>query len=132
MTHAIKDDRTKAQIIADAEAADKKHGAMLNRQIDSINRLLEAQEMGPVKRYELELMTLNEQVALADIRREAYERILRKIRQSCKDRLNTSILTDVMAQKFLTLIEEVMPSERPDNVDEGRPEEGPGVAEETP
>lgn len=113
----MSDTRTKKQILDDARALDERRQAQIARQIDSINRLLEAQEVGPVKRYEHELMTLNEQIALADIRRENMEGTLRKIRQRAADSLrmhSSSVLDSILED-----IREVMPDEKSPRVAEG-------------
>jgi hypothetical protein len=106
-----------------AQELDERRQAQIARQIDSINRLLEADGTGPIKPYEHELMTLNEQLALADVRREHLEGVLRKIRQSCRDRLNGGLTGSSRRdpiENYLEWIKEVIPDEGPGYVAEGR------------
>jgi hypothetical protein len=77
----------KAEIIRRAQELDTRRQAQIARQIDSINRLIDAQGSPRVYRYEHELMTLNEKLALTDIRVTALERALNKVAQKVRDRL---------------------------------------------
>lgn len=120
------DNRTKAQIVADAVQLDQRRQQQIKRQIDSINRLMGHELDGKVDpgmpRYEHELMHLNEQLALKDIRVEMLEGVLRRIRQSCTDRLAAGIAGSTHREPFetvLNMMEEVMPNERPAHVATG-------------
>lgn len=83
----------KREIIQRARDLDLRRQQQISRQIDSINRLLEATKAdnpGSVPPYEHELMTLNEQLATKDIRVAALERALGKVSQMVRDRLNAA------------------------------------------
>lgn len=126
--------KSKRDIIRDAEAEYERMSGMINRQLDQINRLLGHELDGgdpTIPRYQHEFMHLNEQLSLADIRREAYEGVLRRIKQKIVDKNRAwtagSVSMGHYTADFLTeikkMIEEVMPDARPDHVDEGRPDD---------
>jgi hypothetical protein len=112
---------SKAQIVEAVKELDARRQAQIQRQIDSINRLLASIENGEShrQRYEHELMRLNEQLALMDVRLGMKTEVLRRIKQSCRDR--AVMPGGDHAAKILAMIEEVMPDARSDDVDSGRP-----------
>lgn len=88
---------SKREVIRRAEAQVDAYQAQIARQVDSINRLLGHQ---PDKdsteartfRYEHELMTLNEQLALADVRQTQLMDLMARIRQHAVDTGNDRLL----------------------------------------
>lgn len=97
MTRTIDRNRSKADIIRDAQAMADRYQATIARQVDSINRLLGHQpnkdsHEARVFRYEHELQTLNEQLALADVRQTAMMELMARIRQHAIDTGNDRLL----------------------------------------
>jgi hypothetical protein len=89
--------RSKADIIREAEAMSERYQACIARQVDSINRLLGHQPNkdtteARVFRYEHELMTLNEQLGLADVRQRELMDLVRRVRQHAVDTTNDRLL----------------------------------------
>ena len=90
--------RSKKDIIREAQGIIDRQQAMNARQIDSINRLLghdpskKDSHEERVYRYEHELMHVNEQLALADVRRGQMDDILRRVRQHAVDTDNANLL----------------------------------------
>jgi hypothetical protein len=83
---------SKREILRRAQEMVDKYQANIARQIDSINRLLDHQDKPGVYRYEHELMALNEQLGLADIRQTALMEVMHRVRQHAEDTGNERLL----------------------------------------
>lgn len=77
---------SKREMVQRAKDLDARRQAQIQRQIDSINRLIDAQGSPKVHRYEHELMTLNEQLALQDVRLAQQERAIARVAQMIVDK----------------------------------------------
>lgn len=97
MKTTIDKSKSKAEIIRRAEQIIGRYQDMNARQVDSINRLLGHQPdkdapEARVFRYEHELMTLNEQLGLADERQRSIMDVISRVRQHAVDTENTRLL----------------------------------------
>lgn len=78
---------TKAQVIARADELDARRQEQINRQIDSINRLLGTQDLDPDKRYETEMQALNDAIIDLDHKLMMCRSSLRRLKRSLSDKL---------------------------------------------
>lgn len=103
---------SKRDLIKGIQELDERRQAQIARQVDSINRLLGYVSDGKpgVYRYEHELMTLNEQLALADVRVAQMKVALIKIRQMVGDRAKMGPFTGPWP-RFLKRLEAVLVDE---------------------
>lgn len=124
---------SKAELLRRAQALSTKFEAIERRRVAQIDRLIghldhDGKVNPKIPPYEHELMELNETIARQDIRLEMLEGVLRRIRQSCRDKSSAWVTGHVasgkptidMLDRFVEMIEEVMPDERPGHLAEGR------------
>jgi hypothetical protein len=121
----IDESMSKAEVIRRAQALADKFEVIEKRRVAQIDRLIGHaygdDKINPkIPPYEHELMQLNEQLGMQDIRLELLEGVLRRIRQSARD----SPTQTVMAGRLLEWIEEVLPSEGPHHLATGRDTNG--------
>lgn len=105
-----KDNRTKAQIIAEAQRLDERRQGQISRQIDSITRLIGLQSEDETERVIKEITWLNTELGERDHRIEELERMGRRLRQSIVDKRN-SLQFHMMDEKahydrLLTILDE--------------------------
>lgn len=122
----IDDSMSKAEVLRRAKALADKFEVIEKRRVAQIDRLIghaygDGQVNPAIPPYEHELMQLNEQLGMQDIRLENLEGVLRKIRQSCRDQvMNSPRGTALRVDQFVEWIEEVMPDARPGHLATGR------------
>jgi len=113
----------KREIVRRAQELDDRRLAQIQRQIDSINRLIDAQGSPKVHRYEHELMTLNEQLGLADVRLAQVTNAMHKVAQMIRDKMSSGT---ELSGEFLKRLESVLVTEAgidPYHVEHGRTSE---------
>jgi hypothetical protein len=123
---------TKAEVIARAEALDARRQDQIARQIDSINRLLDTQELDPEMRYETEMLALNEAIIDLDRKGMVDRAKLRRLRSSMADTLDGPGLNSMETariKRWLDIITEGEADARPNLV--GTPPDA-GEAETDP
>lgn len=101
---------TKAEVVARAEALDARRQDQIARQIDSINRLLEVQDLPPERRYEGEMLALNNAIIDLDKQLMLYRSTTRRIKQSLTDKLSHTEMGDAYLSGLLDVIHEVDPA----------------------
>lgn len=129
----IDDSMSKAEVLRRAKALADKFEVIERRRVAQIDRLIghaygDGQVNPAIPPYEHELMQLNEQLGMQDIRLEHLEGVLRKIRQSCRDKTSAWVGGHVasgkptidMLDRIVEWIEEVMPDARPGHLATGR------------
>jgi hypothetical protein len=123
---------SKAELVRRGISLHTKFEAIEKRRVAQIDRLIghldhNGKENPAIPPYEHELMQLNEQLGMQDIRLEHLEGVLRRIRQSCRDQQAPSNFS----AKILELIGEVLPNEGPGHLATGRDTVGLAVVDQS-